>query len=371
MTSAVTPIRMPKWGLSMQEGAVVGWLKRPGEQVAEGEELFEVETSKITNVGESPAAGVLRRILGQPGETLPVGALMAVLAEPDVADADVDAFVSEFQSRFAAEGPAEADKGQALSLEQVDIGAGRSLRVGRVGGGQGTPFVLIHGFSADLNSWLFNLETLAAQGPVIAVDLPGHGGSTKDVGEASLDSLARDVAAALDALGVTRARLVGHSLGGAVALRLAALRPGLAETLTLIAPAYLPGGKLDAEFLDGVVQASRARDLKPVLERLVADPSLISREMVDDMIKFKRLDGAEEALGALRDRMVSGADLNAIDLTAAPPAHVIASRTDAIVGAPDEAALPPGWRVSWIEGAGHLPHLEKAAEVNTLIDAGG
>jgi pyruvate dehydrogenase E2 component (dihydrolipoamide acetyltransferase) len=370
MTASVTPIRMPKWGLSMQEGVVVDWLKRPGDRVAEGEELFEVETTKITNVGESPAAGVLRRILGQPGETLPVGALMAVLAEPEVAEAEVDAFVAEFQSRFAAEGPAEADAAEALALEQVEIGGGRTLRVGRLGAGDGTPAVLIHGFSADLNSWLFNLEPLAARGPVIAVDLPGHGGSTKAVGDGGLDALARDVGAALDALGVTRARLVGHSLGGAVALRLAALRPGLAESLVLIAPAYLPGGKLNAAFLDGVVEARRARDLKPVLEQLVADPALINREMVDDIIKFKRLDGAEEALGALRDRMVSGTDLAVIDLAAVPPAHVIASRADAIVGAPDEAALPPGWRVSWIDGAGHLPHLEKAAEVNALLAAG-
>ena len=335
--------------------------------MSEGDELFEVETSKITNVAGSPAAGVLRRIVGHAGETLPVGALMAVLAEPEVAEADVDAFVAEFQSCFAAEGPAEVTAGEALVLEQVEIGGGRALRVGRAGPADGIPSVLIHGFSGDLNSWLFNLEPLAAQGPVIALDLPGHGGSTKEVGEASLDSLARDIGAALDALGVTRARLVGHSLGAAVALRLEALRPGLAEALVLIAPAYLPGGKLDPEFLDGVVSARRARDLKPVLERLVADPALISREMVDDIIKFKRLDGAEEALGALRDRMVSGADRDVLDLTAVPPAHVIASRQDAIVGAPDEAALPPGWRVSWIERAGHLPHLEKASEVNALL----
>jgi len=145
------------------------------------------------------------------------------------------------------------------------------------------------------------------------------------------------------------------------------MRPGLAEDLVLIAPAYMPGGALDHAFLNGVVEARRARDLKPVLEKLVADPSLISREMVEDVIKFKRLDGAAEAMSRLRDRMVSGADVSVLDLAAVGPAHVIASKADAIVGVPDAAAFPPGWRVSWIAGAGHLPHLEKAGEVNALL----
>ena len=365
----ITPLRMPKWGLSMQEGTVVDWLKAEGDAVSAGEELFEVETSKITNVGESPASGTLRRIVASSGETLPIGALMGVLAESTVADADIDAFVADFQARFETEGPGE-EAAAALTLEQVDIGGRRSLRVGRAGPDEDRPVVLIHGYSGDLNNWLFNIEAIAAKAPVIAIDLPGHGGSTKDVGEGSLDALAKDVGAALDTLGVTRATLVGHSLGAAVAMRLAQTRPEFAKGLVLVSPAYLPGGTLNAEFLDGVVDAQKAKTLKPVLELLVADPAMVSRDMVEDMIKFKRTDGAEEALGVLRDRMVSGADKDTIDLSALPPVHVIASRDDRIVGAPDEAALPPGWRVSWIEGAGHLPHLEKAAEVNALIVSG-
>jgi pyruvate dehydrogenase E2 component (dihydrolipoamide acetyltransferase) len=59
---------MPKWGLSMQEGTVVDWLKPLGEPVSEGEELVEIETAKIVNVAESPASGVLRRTVAASGE---------------------------------------------------------------------------------------------------------------------------------------------------------------------------------------------------------------------------------------------------------------------------------------------------------------
>ena len=122
-------------------------------------------------------------------------------------------------------------------------------------------------------------------------------------------------------------------------------------------------------FLTGVIEAQRARDLRPFVEMLVADPTLVTKDMVEDVLKAKRVDGAEEALTALRDRMVAGEDSTALraDLSAAPAALVIASRADRIVGPVDEASLPAGFRVVWIDGAGHMPHLERAAEVNALL----
>ncbi|WP_293903108.1 acetoin dehydrogenase dihydrolipoyllysine-residue acetyltransferase subunit [Phenylobacterium sp.] len=365
--SEVTPIRMPKWGLSMQEGAIVEWCKAQGDTIAEGDDLVDIETSKITNVCESPAAGVLRRIVAQPGETLPVGALIGVLAASVTPEAEIDAYIADFQANFTPEESAEAD-GAGLATTMVEA-AGRTLRVARLGPEEGTPVVLIHGYSGDLNNWMFNIEELAARNPVIALDLPGHGGSTKDVGDGSLRTLADSVGATLDVLAVSRAHLVGHSLGAAVAARLAADRPGLAASLTLIAPAGLSASPISEEFLIGVIEAQRAKDLRPVLELLLADPAAVTKDMLDDMIKFKRLDGVEEALSALRDRMIEGHDAASLraDLAKIPSALVIASREDRIVGAPDEAALPAGFTVAWIAGAGHMPHLEKSGEVNALL----
>lgn len=365
--SEVIPIRMPKWGLSMQEGAIVDWLKAPGDVVAEGDDLVDIETSKITNVCESPAAGVLRRIVAQSGEILPVGALIGVLGSAATPEADIEAFIAEFQASFT---PEAAEEGAAPGLATTMVQAGdRTLRIARTGAAEGPPVVLIHGYAGDLNNWLFNIEALAARAPVIALDLPGHGGSTKDVGDGSLGVLAESVGALLDTLGVSQAHLVGHSLGAAVAARLAADRPGLAVSVTLIAPAGLSAAPISEEFLTGVIEAERAKDLRPVLELLLADPTAVTKDMVDDILKFKRLDGVEEALSALRDRMLQGADAAALraDLARIPQALVIASRNDRIVGPPDEAALPPGFTVAWIDGAGHMPHLEQSAQVNALL----
>jgi pyruvate dehydrogenase E2 component (dihydrolipoamide acetyltransferase) len=365
--SIVTPVKMPKWGLSMQEGTIVDWWKQEGAEVVAGEDLVDIETSKITNVCESPVAGILRKIIAGPGEALPVGALIGVVADADASPAQVEAFIADFQMNYVPPEPG-GESAEVLKLATVDVG-GRALRVGRAGPEEGTPVVLIHGYSGDLNNWLFNIEALAAVAPVIAVDLPGHGGSSKDVGDGSLKSLADAVAAALDALGVAEAHLVGHSLGAAVAARLAIDHTGLARSLTLIAPAGLSETGVSEAFLTGVIDAQRARDLKPVLEMLLADPAMVTKDMVEDVLKFKRTDGAEEALSVLRDRMVEGKDAAALraDLAAIPAALVIASKADRIVGAPDEAALPPGFEVVWIDGAGHMPHLEKASEVNGLL----
>ena len=77
-----TQVRMPQLGLTMTEGLIGRWLKREGDPVAKGEPLYEVETDKVVNEVESPASGVLRRILVPEGGSAPVQGLIAIIAEP-------------------------------------------------------------------------------------------------------------------------------------------------------------------------------------------------------------------------------------------------------------------------------------------------
>jgi pyruvate dehydrogenase E2 component (dihydrolipoamide acetyltransferase) len=73
---------MPKLGLTMKEGKLSKWFKSEGEPIEKGEDLFEVETEKITNIIESPASGVLFQIVVPVDSTVPVGAILGVIADP-------------------------------------------------------------------------------------------------------------------------------------------------------------------------------------------------------------------------------------------------------------------------------------------------
>src|SRR5205823_3533349 len=107
----------------------------------------------------------------------PVKALLGVVAEENVSDADIDAYVSSYVTPAAEE---EGEEGGS-SYEFLDLPEGR-IRYARRGGGSNA-VVLIHGFGGDLDNWLFNIDALAEEASVYALDLPGHGQSVKVIGE--------------------------------------------------------------------------------------------------------------------------------------------------------------------------------------------
>lgn len=365
----IQPIKMPKWGLAMEEGMVARWMVEEGAEIAHGQEIMDIETSKIANVFESPVAGILRRRVADEGVTLPVGALLGVVAGKATSDVELDSFIADFQANFTV---AASKDGGGPAPEFIEAG-GRRLRHIKTGEG-GMPVVLIHGFGSDLTSWMFNQAELAEDRVVYAVDLPGHGESAKDVGGGSLDDLTAAITDYLDAAAIGRAHLVGHSLGGAIATRIAARSPDRVSALTLIAPAGF-GPDIAGTFISGFIGEKRARKLRPVIEMLTADPNLITADMVEQILRFKRLDGALQALEAIAaSNFPDGAQTNALRDTLVSiivPMQVIWGTTDRVLSPAHAEGLPASVSVTRIEGAGHIPHMEKASEVNRLIRAIG
>lgn len=77
-----TEVILPKWGLTMEEGTLVSWLKEEGDRVEEGEVIAEVETEKITNQLEAPVSGVISKLLVEEDtEEIPVGTLLCIIDE--------------------------------------------------------------------------------------------------------------------------------------------------------------------------------------------------------------------------------------------------------------------------------------------------
>lgn len=376
--SGIHQLLMPKWGLAMEEGKIVAWLVEDGEQVEPGAEVVEVETEKIAGGLETTEAGILRHVASV-GDMVPVAGLVGVIAQASVPPAEVDAFVAEFQAKFVPEDSQDvADAGADAGPQFIDA-AGQKLRYLKLGGedlkrgGEGEPSlpaILLHGFGGDLNNWLFNHDTLASGRAVYALDLPGHGGSSKDAGTGSLEVLTGALNAFMDAIGEPRAHLVGHSMGGAVALDFALTRPERVASLVLIAPAGL-GPEIDGDYIEGFIASERRRDLKPHLQKLFADPALVNRQLIDDVLKYKRLDGTGAALRAIAGELFPGGQQAIVlrdrlaDL--ATPVQVIWGADDRILPAGQAEGLPETIATEVIANAGHMVHMEAAAAVNALI----
>jgi pyruvate dehydrogenase E2 component (dihydrolipoamide acetyltransferase) len=367
----IVPVTMPKWGLSMRLGKITDWVVAEGDEVKAGDDLADIETDKIAGTLEAADAGTVRRIVARAGEDVPVTGTIALLAPPGVSDDDLDAAVAQARAVIDAGVPEAAAE---PVVETADVG-GRKIRY--AGAGQdGDVVLLIHGYGGDRNSWLFLQEPLATGRRVYAIDLPGHGTSTKDVGDGSVDLLADAVCGVLDAIAAPgdAVHLVGHSLGGSVAAAVAARDPGRIRSLTLIAPAGFGAG-INAGYLRGFAEAQTRRELKPVVAQLFADESLVTRQLVDDLLAYKRLDGVDTALRALLGTLV-GPDGSAqrIDSAAAiaalgdtVPVTVIWGSADRVIP-PAQAEAVPGATRRLIDGAGHMPHMERAAQVQSAIE---
>ncbi len=363
-TKGLTKLGMPKWGLSMTEGTVVQWLVEEGAELNNGDEIVEVESEKINNAVEAPAPGVLRRRVAKEGDVLPVGGLLGVIADASIPDEEIDAYVEEFQATFV---PEEEEAG-GPEPETVQIG-GKSIQYLKVGEGEGTPLVLLHGFGGDINVWVFNQEALAAGGrTVYAVDLPGHGGSTKDVGEGDLASLVDVVAGFMDEMGVEKAHLFGHSMGGAVAASFAIQHPERVQSLSLIASAGL-GEEINGEYIEGFIAANRRKEMKSTLGLLFANPDLVNRQLVNDVIRFKRLDGVDEALRKLADNLFpDGKQADVPDLSGVEvPMLVVWGREDKILPVSHSENAPGHARVEVLDGTGHMPQMEASGQTNRII----
>ena len=266
---------------------------------------------------------------------------------------------ADVEARCEAPAPSPAatpEKGDALSVLST-------------GEGEGVPWVMIHGLAGDASAWAGLAEALGRGAPVHRIELPNHGRSPRRP-VADFADLARRVRPALDALGDGPVRLLGHSLGGAVALALADVRPRRVAELTLIAPAGL-GPRIDGPTLAGLVRASRAESLGPWLKELVADPDAISWNYVQAAMMQRSDPELRAAQAEMADALfpdgVQPFDLRAALERLRCPARIVWGRRDRII--PWEHALraPGHVALHLFEGVGHLPHIERPDALRRLL----
>ncbi|WP_419729614.1 acetoin dehydrogenase dihydrolipoyllysine-residue acetyltransferase subunit [Lichenicola sp.] len=412
----IAEFTLPRLGETMETGRVSAWLKQPGEAFRRGETLVEIESDKTVVEMPALADGVLAEILVDAGEDADVGAVLcryedgregaaATPPEPEPepeaapatasfpAAAAVAVEVHEAAHQAAPLGSVRATplarrlaRQQGIELAGL-VGSGRRGRIEAVDvqpttsaaapGGRlerrdwgpanasNTRIVLLHGLAADVQSWSVLASSLARAGRTLtAIDLPGHGNTTMAV--SGIDDAADAVSKFLETLGDEPVELVGHSLGGAIAVRAARRVPARVRRLTLLAPAGLDRA-IDVDFIRSTVRARTGGALQHLLRRLVVRPTALTPVQLDAL-------AAELSRGrliALADALVDDGgqqiditgDLRALDV----PVRIVWGVQDRII--PWTQVVQAGSRcaIHLIQDAGHVPHWDQPGEVAALF----
>jgi pimeloyl-ACP methyl ester carboxylesterase len=261
---------------------------------------------------------------------------------------------------------------------------GRHLAVRRAGAGPS--IVLIHGMAGSLTTWDPVFADLARSCDVIAIDLPGHGSSSRSR-DYSLGSLAAAVRDILDALEVKTATIVGQSLGGGIAMQFMYQFPERCERLVLVSSGGLgrevtpmlralavPGTGLA---LAGVARLRHQRQVvaagrfvRPLAGRLWNDLPYMLRQMAtldDPEIRRSFL----ATIHAVID--IGGQGINAVEklhLAAGLPTLIVWGEHDRMIPSGHGRAaadLIPGSRFELIPGAGHYPHEDSPDLFASLV----
>lgn len=247
--------------------------------------------------------------------------------------------------------------------------------------------VLLHGIGSSSSTWERVLPVLGRSLHVVAPDLMGHGRSAKPRGDYSLGAFASNLRDLLLALGLDRATVVGHSLGGGIAMQFAYQYPERCQRLVLVSSgglgrdvslalraATLPGTGL----VLSVLGSPRSRGVGRVANRVLRRVTGVSTAEVSEVAKVLGGFGDAEARTAFISTARSVIDLtgqrvDASDrfyLTADVPVLVVVGARDAMIPAPHSIqahGAMPGSRLEVFDQAGHFPHCDEPRRFARLV----
>lgn len=253
--------------------------------------------------------------------------------------------------------------------------------------GEGPPIVLIHGITGRSDQWEPAIDELAADHTVLAPDLLGHGESAKPRGDYSLGAYASAVRDVTVAVGIDRATVVGHSLGGGIAMQFAYQFPERCERLVLVSSgglgrevhpmlraATLPGSELVLPLLTNAVLLAGGAKIGAALGRLGLQAGV---DMAEISRGFASL-GEAEARHAFIQTMRAVLDFGGQRVSARDRLYLAANLPSLIVWGTDDPIIPvahgreahlamPGSRFEELEGVGHFPQLERPREFARIL----
>ena len=247
---------------------------------------------------------------------------------------------------------------EALPVEMKTLEASDGVMLSYLESGEGRPIVFIHGWAATSRFWEGIVSHLSPF-RIIAPDLRGHGDSGKDSGiDYSTQRLVKDILELVDALGLVKPIIVGHSLGGIIAAECAA-NSGASGLMITGVPR-----KIDVP----VNRLKILMKMRWVAERLVT-PKMFAPGADPELLDFVRRESARSPAGVLVEVMESTAGSVLAPIEGKLPLLVVAGEFDSLNPLADQRLLAGeiGGEFRVVKGAGHNLMLEKPGEFAEII----
>lgn len=404
------PILMPQVGQDLTEGTVTALNVKLGDVVKKGDIVAQVESEKASFDVEAFESGTVIELRYKVGDTATVLQPLMLVGEAGEAPPSAAAPAAQAAAaveaaagagpRAAAVAPSRAAGGSSPLARRLAAEAGVDISALKGTGpdgavvkkdveglkgaspaadvsgllrslqsGTGDPVVFIHGFGADLSAWRPFILHLGLSNPVLALDLPGHGGNLG--AEASdFDGIVSFVRNALAAAGIRRLHLAAHSLGAAVAAALADGGDLDVRSLALLSPAGL-GPRVNGDFVSGFLSANSEAALRAWLELLVHKPATLPGALLRATLAAREAGPLAAAQGRLAAAVFSGntqlfSIRDALDRYTGP-LRVIVGTEDRIIPAAYAEQIPAHAALHRLPLVGHLPQLEAAPLVARLV----
>ena len=242
--------------------------------------------------------------------------------------------------------------------------------------GSGTPILFLHSFGHNRNLWFPQLTHFQERGfRVIAPDLPGHGESSFDAENHTVDAIGRNYINLLDGLGIHKAVIAGISIGGYVALRMHAHRPDLFSALIMCCSKAEADSDAIRERRRSQIESIRTNGLASFIEtgapKRVSPKTAEERPWVVDWIKMMNYTVSAEANASTLEAMALKEDDTRVLGTIKVPALILSGSDDTFIPEESPRNLANGIRDSVhhvIPNAGHVASLERPSEVNRYVE---
>lgn len=347
-------VTMPKLGMTMTYGVLVRWHKQNGEVVSAGEPICEVETDKLNNEIEADASGVLT-ILAEEGEEFAVGALLGKIAVIEG---------SELQVATKKDTQITGGTQESLATNGIHLAVQRS--------GTGTPLVLMHGLASSMGLWA-SLDQSQLEGiEILSYDLRGHGASERAAGAHTLAKHVADLKGLLAALSIQRATFAGLSLGGMIAMELAASNPDMVAGLALLdTTAIFPQATRNLFF--ELASSASFNGMPAITDKFLQlsfTPQFMEANPKMTATIRKGMLASDAASIAAAARMVAKIDLRQRLSAIQCPTLVIVGEQDQLTPpalAEELAAGIKGAQLHVIPGSGHASPVEQPQAVTVLL----